>query len=120
MPVFKSLMIMTTFGKKLRECREAKELSQTELAQALETNQSLIGKYERDDVKPTIDVVKKLATALDTSVSYLLGETTHAQLFRDKAMVKRLQDIYNLPPKDREHILYALDNLLKAAKINSL
>lgn len=111
---------MSTFGKKLREYREAKGLSQSELAQVLKTNHSLISKYERDDVKPTIDVVKKLASVLDTSVSYLLGETAQAQLFQNKAMLKRLQDIYNLPQKDREHILYALDNLLKAEKINSM
>jgi transcriptional regulator with XRE-family HTH domain len=34
-----------------------------------------VGKYERDEVKPTIDVVKKLTEVLDTTVGYLLGET---------------------------------------------
>ncbi|MFY0256269.1 multiprotein-bridging factor 1 family protein [Chitinophaga sp. 30R24] len=48
---------MNSFGKKLRECREAKELSQSDLAKLLNTNHSIIGKYERDEVKPTIDVV---------------------------------------------------------------
>ena len=66
---------MDTFGKKLRECREAKKLSQNELAKLIEAHHSIIGKYERDEVKPSIDVVKKIANILETTVGYLLGES---------------------------------------------
>jgi ribosome-binding protein aMBF1 (putative translation factor) len=52
---------MDSFGKKLRECREAKGLSQSELARQLDTHHSIIGKYERDELKPSIEVVKKIA-----------------------------------------------------------
>ena len=51
---------MDTFGKKLRECREVKDLSQAEFARQLGVHHSIIGKYERDEVKPTVDVIKKL------------------------------------------------------------
>ena len=53
--------IMATFGSKLKECRTKKGLSQTELAKQIDTYHSIIGKYERDEVNPSIDVVKKLA-----------------------------------------------------------
>ena len=33
---------MATFGKKLRECREAKGISQSEVAKLLNTNHSII------------------------------------------------------------------------------
>ena len=65
---------MASFGSKLKECRSEKGLSQTELAKQIDTYHSIIGKYERDEVKPTIDVVKKLANVLDTTVGYLLGK----------------------------------------------
>ena len=42
---------METFGRKLRECREAKKLSQNELAKLIEAHHSIIGRYERDEVK---------------------------------------------------------------------
>ena len=61
---------MSSFGKKLREAREAKGISQSALAKLLSTNHSIIGKYERDEVKPTVDVVKKLADNLDTTVVF--------------------------------------------------
>jgi hypothetical protein len=44
-------------------------------ARAISSHHSTIGKDERDEVKPTIDVVRKLAQVLDTTVSYLMGET---------------------------------------------
>ncbi len=41
-------------------------------------------------------------------------------LLKDPKMLKRLQDIDNLPNEDKNGILYALDNLLKAAKLKTL
>lgn len=110
----------TSFGKKLKECREAKGISQSELAKSLNTNHSIIGKYERDEVAPSVDVVKKLAAALDTTAGYLLGENKQSNFLKDTAMVKRLNDLNNLPDKDKEYILYALDGLIKSAKLQTL
>ena len=110
----------TTFGKKLRECRDAKGFSQNEFAKLIEAHHSIIGKYERDEVKPTIDVVKKIADALGTTVGYLLGESKNTIALKDQSMLKRINDINNLPDKDREYILYAIDGLIKSAKMNAL
>jgi len=107
---------MNSFGNKLRECREAKNLSQSELAKLLNTNHSIIGKYERDEVKPTIDVVKRLADELETTVGFLLGETKQVNLLKNPAMLKRLNDIDALPDEDKHCILYAIDGLLRDAK----
>ena len=107
---------MRTFGTRLRECRKAKKLSQSQLARILSTNHSVIGKYERDDVKPSIDAVKRLAAELDTTVAYLIGEADTDELFRDPDMLRRLKDINALPRKDKEHVLYNLDAVLRDIK----
>ena len=111
---------MDTFGKKLREAREAKNFSQAELARQIKSHHSIIGKYERDEVKPTIDVVKKLAMVLDTTVSFLLGETENQNSFKDPVMFKRIADIEKLPEKDKECLLLTVDNFIKATKLNLL
>ena len=67
-------------------------------------------------MKPSIDVVKKLAEELGTTVGYLLGEAKEAQLLKDPIMLKRLQDINTLPIKDKDCILYTIDGLLRDAK----
>ena len=71
-------------------------------------------------VKSSIDAVKNIATALDTTVGYLLGESNEGKTLKDTAMLKRLNDISALPDKDRENILYTIDGLIKSAKLQTL
>jgi transcriptional regulator with XRE-family HTH domain len=111
---------MTTFGKKLREGREAKGFSQAELARQIKSHHSIVGKYERDEVKPTIDVVKKLADVLDTTVGFLLGETEDRELLKDPSMMKRLNDIAKFPEQDKSCILYALDAMINNVKLKAI
>jgi len=105
--------IMITFGKKLREARDAKGISQSELARLLNTNHSIIGKYERDEVKPTVDVVRRLADNLDTTVGFLLGESEDLNLLKDPSMLKRLNEINELPSKEKEALLLNVDAFLR-------
>ncbi len=107
---------MDTFGKRLRDRRKEKKLSQNELAKKLNTNHSVIGKYERDEVTPSIEVVKRLANLLGTTVAYLIGEAEDDALFKNPDMLKRLKDINNLPEDVKQHILYNLDAVLRDFK----
>ncbi len=111
---------MSTFGKKLRECREAKGLSQKELAKLLSTSYSVIGKYERDEMTPSIDTAKRLADILQTTVGYLLGETQEQNLFKDPAMLNRLNEISTFQEEDKKHILYTLDAMIKSVKLKNI
>ena len=86
----------------------------------LGVHHSIIGKYERDDVKPSIDVVKKMGDSLDTTVGYLLGETQNQNILKNPDMLKRLNDIDTFPQEDKEHILYTLDAMIKSVKLKSI
>ena len=68
---------MSSFGNKLTECRKAKNLSQKELTEIFNTSHTTIGKYECDEMTPSIEAVKKLTKILDTTIGYLLGKTTN-------------------------------------------
>lgn len=109
---------MSSFGQRVAACRKAKNLSQKELAEIFNTSHTTIGKYERDEMIPSIEAAKKLAAILDTTVGYLLGENEASDLFKDKKMLQRLQDIMKLPEQERESILMTLDHFIKASKIN--
>jgi transcriptional regulator with XRE-family HTH domain len=110
---------MDTFGKKLRECREAKKISQSELARLLNTNHSIIGKYERDEVKPTIDVIKRLAENLTTTAGFLLGETMDSNLFKDPVMMKRFNEVNELPEEDKHCVFSMMDAYLAKHKMQA-
>jgi transcriptional regulator with XRE-family HTH domain len=65
----------TTFGKRLREIRIERELTQTEFAKLLGTSKQILSRYELEQRSPKIDQVKKYAEKLNVSVDYLLGDT---------------------------------------------
>jgi hypothetical protein len=74
----------------------------------------------RQPTVPSIDAAKKLAGILDTTVGYLLGETDDYDLFKDPEMLKRFKELRSIGTKEREHILFALDSMLKNIKLKSL
>ena len=61
-----------TLGRKIKECRKKKGMTQEALAEALFTNKSTISEYENDKIDLKISVLREIAVALDTPVSYLL------------------------------------------------
>jgi len=63
-------------------------------------------------------VAAKIAQALEVSLDYLVGST--ATVVKDKKMLKRMEEIERLPQDDKNGVLYALDNLFKAAKLKTI
>ena len=106
------------FGQKITLVRKQKGISQAELGKLAGINGDIVGKYEREEMKPSIDTAKKLADALEVSLDYLVGDSE--LMLSDKATLKRLEDIERLSQQDRDNILFALDNMIKGAKLKTL
>jgi len=51
---------------------------------------------------------------LDVSLDYLIGNSE--DYIKDKNMLKRINDILLLNDKDKEHILFTIDAMLRDAK----
>ena len=99
-----------SFGKTISAERKKKGFSQEELAKMVGTISVTIGRYERDEIKPSIDIATKIADALEVSLDYLTGKTNFEL---DNSIIKRVVEIQNLPDEDKNHILYTLDGLLQ-------
>lgn len=108
------ILYMSDFGKRLAECRKAKNLSQKERAKLLETSHSVIGKYECNENLPSIEMVIKMAKAFNVSVDFLLGEGEYASY--DKDTIRRIQDIEKLDSNTRTKIFDIIDTYLRDAK----
>ncbi|WP_333596750.1 helix-turn-helix transcriptional regulator [Chryseobacterium flavum] len=109
---------MDSFSKKLRECREAKSLSQKDLVGILNT--SVIGKYERDEIIPSIEVAKNIAKILGTTVGYLLGKTEEVNIFKDPTVLNRFNNIEKLNPENKKHLLSIVDGFIQALKFKNI
>jgi len=111
---------MSSFGKRVRERREARELTQQELAKILDTSYTVIGKYERDEMKPSIDVAADLAKALDTTVGYLVGESGETDILKDPTMLKRINDLFSLEEEDKKYALFSIDSAINYLKLKKM
>lgn len=111
---------MDTFGKRMAALRKERKLTQDELAKLLSTSISVIGRYERDEMTPSIDVAKKISNHLTTTVGYLLGETDKADLFKDPAMLQRLAELDKMEKTEKSHILHVLDGFIKSVKLKNI
>ena len=72
-----------------------KSISQSELGKVVGTSGDIIGKYERDEVKPSVEVASKIADALEVSLDFLVGKTS---VEIDSKALNRLQDIQKFLP----------------------
>ena len=64
-----------SIGERIRRLREAKRLTQDELAEMIGSDGNTISRWERDKLGIGSAYIMKLAQALGTSTDYLLGKT---------------------------------------------
>lgn len=88
-------------------------MSQEELAKLLGVHSPIVGRYERGEVKPSIEMAAKIAEALGVSLDYLTG-LTEQQL--DQALLQQINDLQALQSDDQQHILKTLGALIREAK----
>lgn len=61
------------YGIKIKELREEKQLTQTELAEKLNSSQKQISKWETERIEPNIFWLCKIAKFFNVTTDYLLG-----------------------------------------------
>ena len=94
---------------RLKELRQIKGLTQSQLADKLGCNQTAIGKYERGDLQPRIETLFKLANIFDCSIDYLLGYEKDAEYSyantnpSDKE--KRILELFGQLPEDGQQTI---------------
>ncbi len=102
-----------SFGKRLAEVRKDKSLSQEEVAKHLGTKAPVIGRYERDEMKPSIETATKLADLLEVSLDYLVGKT---DIEIDNTTLQRILEVQNLPVEVKEKLFYFIDMSIRDFK----
>ena len=74
---------------------------------------AVIGRYERDEVKPSIEMATQIAEALNVSLDYLVGST---DLLLDKGIIKKIQEIQQLDTENKNHLFALMDAFLRDYK----
>lgn len=107
-----------TFGQKITHARKQKKITQNDLGKAVGTSGDIIGKYERDEIKPSIDTASKIADALAVTLDYLVKNIEYQNI--DSEALHRLKLIEKLPNEERSHLFATMDAFFAKHKLQTL
>lgn len=107
-----------TIGKRLRDLRESRGMTQTELAERLNIKQALVSAYELGTVRMHGALIAAFAKTLDASADEILGlEKPHrSAVATDRRLSRLLQEIGGLSRRERDALLKTISNFVRGAR----
>jgi transcriptional regulator with XRE-family HTH domain len=108
-------------GRKLRELRGRRGMTQMEVAAELGINQSLVSDYERGTVRLHSALLAGFAKVLKASADEILGiekAPTNGTMIKDRRFVRRIEKIDRLPKRQRQILLGTIDAVLKSSGLS--
>jgi transcriptional regulator with XRE-family HTH domain len=98
---------MTNFADNLKRIRTQKGISQDELSKKVDIHPVQFSRYERSQSVPSIDVVQKIADALEVTIDELVygNQSSKAeQNIRDRELLSMFSKIQLLSEKQKETV----------------
>jgi len=105
---------IVNIGNKISKLRKDKNWSQSDLAKRLEASREIIGKYERGENLPSIEMVAKMAKEFGVTVDFLIGEGENATF--DKDTVNRISDIQKMDSETKNILFNVIDTYIQNFK----
>ncbi len=102
------------FGSRITSVRKQKKISQSELGKLANVSGDIVGKYERNEMKPSIETARRLANALNVTLDYLVGDSDTTVF--DKDITKRIEDIIDMGSEDKNALFKIIDAYIRDFK----
>lgn len=102
---------------KITELRKQKKWSQYELSKQISVSREIIGRYERGDALPSIEIAKKIADSFGVSLDYLAG-SIEKQL--NKNTLNKVEEIEKLPLEEKNMVYSFLDAFITKNKMQTI
>ncbi len=109
------------FGRRLKELRKRRGLSQKELAGAISVHQFQISKYETGNSFPTVGKLIEMAKVLQVNMDQLFGDIVpdDAQV-KNLRLLRRFKELEFLPKQDQDTAVNLIDALIAKGKIRKI
>jgi transcriptional regulator with XRE-family HTH domain len=107
-----------SLGERLARLRKQRGYTQIDLAEKVGTTQVLLSAYETGRCQFSVEMAIRFALALDISTDELLHPKTKKRRAERKPSLKvmrRMEEIEKLPPREQSAVLSALDTMLRGA-----
>ncbi|MBN2258316.1 MAG: helix-turn-helix transcriptional regulator, partial [Anaerolineaceae bacterium] len=116
--------ITKKIGRIIARIRQNKKVTQVELAEMLNLDQSLICSYENGTRRIPINQFVKIARALGVSPGKLLDEAESSNgkipsIHISRRFLKRVEEMEQLPEPDKKAIVRTIDALLLQYKVKN-
>jgi len=111
---------MTEIGDHIKRLREAKGLSQKELAGMIGVNPAQYGRVENKKVEPTLKTLLKIADALEVSLDDIVkgkNDPLKEVEVKDKTLADKIRLIDQLPEEEKATVLKVIDMALTKMKM---
>jgi len=106
--------VFMAFGERLAYARKQKKVKQADLGKLVGTSGDIIGKYERGENVPSIEVAAKIAEALNVTLDYLVKDGEYENI--DDTALKRLKEIEKLDPNTKAKVFDIIDTFIRDFK----
>lgn len=109
-----------SFAKRLKQLRQQKGLSQSELGDLVKIHYTHIGKYERGESSPSLETLIALAQCLNVTIDYLARgneENAATASIEDKDLLRMFRDVERLSGDEKDTVKKFLDAFLMKQKL---
>ncbi len=89
-------------GRMIHELRKSRNISQIDLARALNVSKQSVSNWENNNILPSIEMLIRIAQFFSVSTDYLLGFNSHQYL-----------EVSGLTPDQLSHIQAIIDDIRK-------
>ncbi len=115
---------MVDFGNNLAAIRKLRQLTQLELANLLDVQPRMVGRWEQGQAKPQFDYIIQLAQILEVSLDHLLlgeeGQSRPVFEIQNKKLKELCKQVDTLTPEDQEVVCHFLDMAVKQDRMKQL
>lgn len=115
---------MTDFGKNLSVIRKQRQLTQLALANMLEVQPRMVGRWEQGKSRPQFEYVIKLARVLEVSIDHLVygeqGPDRPVFDIKNKRLKELCKQVDELKPDDQEVICRFMDMAVKQNQLKQI
>lgn len=121
-PVFEQIMqdssIRKAFGERLKQLRKDKAWTQKELGNKIGVTYAQLNKYEGGTNAPPLDKLHALASALETTIDYLVtGNLSEHMPIHNTRLIQRFQELESFNPEDQETVIKLIDAMIVKRRV---
>jgi len=118
--IMQDASLRKAFGKRIKQLRKEKGLTQKELANQIASSHAQLNKYESGLNTPPLDRILLLAEVLESSTDYLIAGSERGEPpIHNQRLIQRFQNIEDFSTDERETVIKIIDAMIAKHNMES-